>query len=294
MKRAKKDSPIRFPAFRAAFLELMGDMTIQEFADKLGMSRATVGFYAAGQRIPDALGVKTIAEKCNVSADWLLGLSNDSSNNADLQKICRYTGLSASAINGIEVFKDRRPHIDVLNYLFTDTILLKNLINYMSIFTLRVLSEKPYKYIPLKKGSLYKYMEDIYFASTIRAMQKCSSEFKEQYKNNAEFMKQSVYDFLLHHADFDACKKISWANGYVDEYIYTPSPEELEEYYNIDWSEAEEIAIKAIREEEEARAEELEEQQAVYEFLEFAENYMANDMDRTRSKGGGNPNAKKE
>lgn len=75
MSRAKKECPPRFPKFRDAFLELMGDMTIQEFADKLGMSRATVGFYAAGQRIPDALGIKNIAEKCGVSSDWLLGLN---------------------------------------------------------------------------------------------------------------------------------------------------------------------------------------------------------------------------
>ncbi len=98
MKRAKKDRPIRFPAFRAAFLELMGDMTIQEFADKLGLSRATVGFYAAGQRIPDAFGVKTIAEKCNVSADWLLGLSDERPIDCDIQLACRYTGLSADTV----------------------------------------------------------------------------------------------------------------------------------------------------------------------------------------------------
>lgn len=76
MNRAKKAEPARFPEFQAAFVELMGDMTIKEFADKLGMSRATVGFYTAGQRIPDALGVRAIAEKCGVSADWLLGLSD--------------------------------------------------------------------------------------------------------------------------------------------------------------------------------------------------------------------------
>ena len=58
MNRAKKDAPPRFPEFRGAFLELMGDMTLEQFAKKLGMSRATVGFYAAGQRIPDALGLK--------------------------------------------------------------------------------------------------------------------------------------------------------------------------------------------------------------------------------------------
>lgn len=98
MSRAKKNIPPRFPEFRNAFLELMGDMTLEQFAKKLGMSRATVGFYAAGQRIPDALGLKKIAEKCNVSADWLLGLSDIKSCNMDIRAICRKTGLSEKAI----------------------------------------------------------------------------------------------------------------------------------------------------------------------------------------------------
>lgn len=98
MSREKKDIPPRFPAFRDAFLELMGDMTLEQFAKKLGMSRATVGFYAAGQRIPDALGLKKIAEKCNVSADWLLGLSNTREMTPEIKQICNYTGLKEESI----------------------------------------------------------------------------------------------------------------------------------------------------------------------------------------------------
>ena len=37
MSRAKKDFPVRFPEFQTAFNELMGDMTIKEFAEKLNM-----------------------------------------------------------------------------------------------------------------------------------------------------------------------------------------------------------------------------------------------------------------
>lgn len=99
MSRAKKKAaPPRFPAFQDAFVELMGDMTIKDFAEKLGMSRATVGFYCNGDRIPDALGIKTIAEKCGVSADWLLGLSNVRSSNGELKQVCNYTGLNQQAI----------------------------------------------------------------------------------------------------------------------------------------------------------------------------------------------------
>ena len=108
MNRAKKDAPPRFPEFREAFLELMGDMTLEQFAKKLGMSRATVGFYAAGQRIPDALGLKKIAEKCNVSADWLLGLTNIQTNDTDLRKVCEYTGLSEETISELSLYAKQK------------------------------------------------------------------------------------------------------------------------------------------------------------------------------------------
>lgn len=109
MGRAKKDAPVRFPAFQAAFNELMKDMTIKDFADKLEMSRATVGFYSAGQRIPDAIGIKTIAEKCGVSADWLLGLSDISTTDCEIKQVCKYTGLTQASVeelHGLSVHDD--------------------------------------------------------------------------------------------------------------------------------------------------------------------------------------------
>ena len=69
------DDKLRFPLFQMRLRELQGTMTQKQFADKLGMSRQTVGFYLAGKRLPDALGVVNIAEKMDVSADWLLGTS---------------------------------------------------------------------------------------------------------------------------------------------------------------------------------------------------------------------------
>lgn len=104
MGRAKKTAPPRFPAFRDTFVELMGDMTIKEFAEKLGMSRATVGFYCNGDRIPDALGIKAIAEKCGVSADWLLGLSDVQCTDGELKQVCNYTGLSENAIHVLRFY----------------------------------------------------------------------------------------------------------------------------------------------------------------------------------------------
>lgn len=99
-------------------------MTLQEFADKLEMSRATVGFYSAGQRIPDALGIKTIAEKCNVSADWLLGLSRAKSVDAEVRQVCKYTGLSERIVRIFHEINDGSNGSDrtikVINLLFDD------------------------------------------------------------------------------------------------------------------------------------------------------------------------------
>lgn len=56
--------------------EIKADMSVTAFAEKLGLSRQTVGFYLNGDRIPDILTLKQICEKCNVSADDILDISN--------------------------------------------------------------------------------------------------------------------------------------------------------------------------------------------------------------------------
>ena len=71
-----KQERTRLQIFTDRFRELQGDRSNTEFAKFLGISRQTVGFYCNGDRIPDALGIRDIAEKCGVSADWLLGLSD--------------------------------------------------------------------------------------------------------------------------------------------------------------------------------------------------------------------------
>ena len=88
-----KAAGARMPVFRDRFNLLRGNRTQAEFAAALGMSRATVAFYCAGDRIPDALTLRDIAEKCDVSTDWLLGLSDAMTTNATVQAICNYTGL---------------------------------------------------------------------------------------------------------------------------------------------------------------------------------------------------------
>lgn len=53
---------------------IRGDMTQQSFAEKVGLSRPTVGFYESGERLPDAERVYKICNKNCISSDWLLDL----------------------------------------------------------------------------------------------------------------------------------------------------------------------------------------------------------------------------
>ena len=69
-------------------------MTQSAFASFLGVSRQSVGFYESGERLPDASTLRTICEKCNVSADWLLGLPGEQTNNKAEKIIGRAVGLS--------------------------------------------------------------------------------------------------------------------------------------------------------------------------------------------------------
>ena len=89
----------KLPIFRARLQELQGDMSIVAFAEELNLSRQTVGFYLNGDRIPDAVTLLQISEKCNVSADWLLGLAKEPCADQDVRGIMEYTGLSEESVN---------------------------------------------------------------------------------------------------------------------------------------------------------------------------------------------------
>ena len=67
----------RLPVLRERLLKLQGEMSITEFADMLGLTRQTVGYYINGDRIPDSEKLLQICQRCDVSADYLLGLTSD-------------------------------------------------------------------------------------------------------------------------------------------------------------------------------------------------------------------------
>ena len=59
--------------FMERFAELIGTDGYAKFGEKIGTNRSSVYNYAHGIRFPTAAALVNIANKCNVSVDWLLG-----------------------------------------------------------------------------------------------------------------------------------------------------------------------------------------------------------------------------
>lgn len=70
----------------------------QEFADFLGVSRQTLGFWLhekeEKRRSPDMDGLIKVSKALNMSIDYLVGLTESNTYDADVQAVIRYTGLS--------------------------------------------------------------------------------------------------------------------------------------------------------------------------------------------------------
>ena len=87
--------------YRMRNLRLAKVMTQEAFASFLGLSRPTIGFYERADmengRVPDAETLRNICEKCEVSADYLLGLSDQKA----ASEVSAYTGLSEEAVEAL-------------------------------------------------------------------------------------------------------------------------------------------------------------------------------------------------
>ena len=108
----------RLPKFTERFTLLRGERTQAQFADFLGISRPTVALYESGTRIPDIAVLKEIAQKCQVSADYLLGLTDIPASDKDIRFVAEYTGLGTDALEVFHRYSHLRSHDSKILELF--------------------------------------------------------------------------------------------------------------------------------------------------------------------------------
>ena len=81
-------------------------ITQESFAEVLGVTRPTVSGWILGNSIPDVLSLEKIARYFDVSADYLLGISDTISPDVSVQAATAYTGLSEKAIERLHMGLD--------------------------------------------------------------------------------------------------------------------------------------------------------------------------------------------
>ncbi len=78
-------------------------MKQKDLAKKLGVTDNTISYYASGERTPNLEQVIKISEIFNVSADYILGLSDIQTRNETIQGINAEIGLSQKSISTLKV-----------------------------------------------------------------------------------------------------------------------------------------------------------------------------------------------
>ena len=105
-KTSKRKTPA-FEAEKAVFATNLREcMKVRgvnqtKLAKDIGIQRQTISLYMNGQSSPKTETLTAIEKALNVSADWLLGLRDDMSNDVTEQNIHDLTGLSSIAIRNL-------------------------------------------------------------------------------------------------------------------------------------------------------------------------------------------------
>lgn len=96
--------------FKERLLELIKERKInqRELAEGIGISKQTISFYVNGKRLPDIDIFSDLCEYFEVSADYLLGITDFRSSNIDNKEIHQRLGLSDKAIATLVDIKENQ------------------------------------------------------------------------------------------------------------------------------------------------------------------------------------------
>lgn len=96
--------------------------TIEQFADMVGISKSTLGYYENDKRMPDIEILARIANVLNVNADYLIGRTNTTAQKGKMKTVCEFTGLSDQAAEYLSELAENRDYakLSVINHLFKE------------------------------------------------------------------------------------------------------------------------------------------------------------------------------
>jgi len=96
-------------------------LTQQQLGLTLKIPRVSITKYETAERKPTINHLIQFGNFFDVPSDYLLGLSDVKSYDADLQAVCRCTGLSEEAVSTLNRFqKDYKSRAEIVNQLICD------------------------------------------------------------------------------------------------------------------------------------------------------------------------------
>ncbi len=90
----------------------------KDLAEYLGILPNTISYFCKGTRTPNTEQIIKIAQFLDVSADYLLGLSDNMTIDADIQTACKVTGLSQNTIYTLQAMKECN-YFEILNKILS-------------------------------------------------------------------------------------------------------------------------------------------------------------------------------
>ena len=148
--------------------------TQEALAEALGVSRPTVVGWLDGKNVPDIISLKRIAKLFNVSADYLLGISEAERSDVNLRAAVEYTGLSEKAVEQIHNGFDYSFYDDDG---ISDKVKNKN----RNIASSLIVNEN---FIKILNG-IRNVSDETYWERMFCILDKCYSEEDEQQENDA-------------------------------------------------------------------------------------------------------------
>ena len=93
-------------------------LTIEKFANEVGISRSSIGYYENQNRLPDLATAARMADVLNVTTDYLVGRSNARTQTPKLKNICDFVGLSDKSVRMLARLKNENAdRLSVINLL---------------------------------------------------------------------------------------------------------------------------------------------------------------------------------
>ena len=96
------------------------EISTKELAEKLKCTRQAISLIKTGKANPSVEKLVEIAKTCQVSSDYLLGLSDVPTTDTTIQAICNRTGLSDDFVSWLSSHKDYAPQIEKLSKLMIE------------------------------------------------------------------------------------------------------------------------------------------------------------------------------